>query len=152
MMTSFRWPHTLHEVSVRAGNGEQTFDAALREFLDHFYTNPAEREGSLRAQPMPLDNLRDAYLAATAEQLSRRHDLPVPEWSETYGLALREPFFAGGLESLKALLTVESPAAFRRRMLFVSKNALDRPRMFADEVDRLTAARAAGPGVKRVDT
>jgi hypothetical protein len=38
------------------------------------------------------------------------------------------PFFAGGLESLKATLFVQSPTAFRRRMLFVSKNALDRPR------------------------
>jgi hypothetical protein len=124
---------------VRVGNGDQTFDAAVREFLDHFYSNPAEREASLRAQPMPLDDLGDAYLAATAEHLARCHGLPVPEWSETYGLALRRPFFAGGLESLKALLTVESPAAFRRRMLFVSKNALHRPRMFADEPDRPVA-------------
>ena len=32
------------------------------------------------------------------------------------------------LESLKAILTVESPVAFRRRLLFVGKDALDRPR------------------------
>ncbi len=141
MSLSFRWPRTLHEVSARVGNGEQKFDAALREFLDHFYSNPAEREASLHEQPMPLDDLRDAYLAATAEHLARCHDLPIPEWSETYGLALRRPFFAGGLESLKALLTVESPAAFRRRMLFVSKNALDRPRMFTDEADDQAAGK-----------
>ena len=47
---------------MRASNGEQSFDPALREFLDHFYANPAEREASLSAQPMPLDDLRDAYL------------------------------------------------------------------------------------------
>ena len=90
----------------------------------------------MSTQPVPLDDLRDAYLGATAEHLARRYDLDVPAWAETYGLALRRPFFAGGLESLKALLTVESPAAFRRRLLFVSKNALDRPRMFLDEPDR----------------
>ena len=45
MTTSFRWPHTLHEVSVRASNGEQAFDPALREFLDHFYANPAAPRG-----------------------------------------------------------------------------------------------------------
>jgi hypothetical protein len=140
MTTSSWWPRTLHEVSVRVANGEQAFDPALREFLDYFYANPADREASLHIQPIPLDDLRDAYLAATAEHLARCHDLPVPEWSETYGLALRRPFFAGGLESLKALLTVESPAAFRRRLLFVSKNALHRPRMFADEPDRTAAA------------
>jgi hypothetical protein len=139
MSASSRRPRTIHEVSVRASNGEQVFDPALREFLDHFYANPAERVESLHAQPMPLDDLRDAYLGATAEHLARRYDLPIPAWSETYGMALRRPFFAGGLESLKALLTVESPTAFRRRMLFVSKNALDRPRMLLDEQDRQAA-------------
>ena len=44
------------------------------------------------------------------------------------GWEVRRPFFAGELESLKALLTVQSPAAFRRRLLFVSSDALDRPR------------------------
>jgi hypothetical protein len=133
MSVSSRRPRSLHDVSLRVRDGAQAFGAALREFLDHFYANPADRKASLRAQPVPLDNLRDAYLAATAEHLSACHDLSVPAWSETYGLALPRPFFAGGLESLKALLTVESPAAFRRRMLFVSKNALSRPRLPADE-------------------
>jgi hypothetical protein len=122
------------------------FDAALREFLDHFYSNPKERAAALQTQPVPLDDLRDAYLAATAEHLANCHDLEIPPWCETYGLALKMPFFAGGLESMKALLTVESPAAFRRRMLFVSKNALSRPRMQTDELDRQTAhTHSAGP-------
>jgi hypothetical protein len=55
--------------------------------------------------------------------------LPIPEWSETHGNGLHEPFFAGGLQSLKGVLTAESPTAFRRRLLFVSKDALSRPRM-----------------------
>jgi hypothetical protein len=139
MTAAIRRPRSLHDVSVRAGNGEQAFDAALHEFLDHFYANPAEREASLRAQPMPLDDLRDAYLAATAEHLATCHGLDVPPWTETCGLSLRQPFFAGGLESLKVLLTVESPAAFRRRLLFVSKNALSRPRMPADEAGHQAA-------------
>jgi hypothetical protein len=139
MTTSVWWPHTLHEVSVRASNAEQAFDPAPRELLDHFYANATEREAALHAQPIPLDDLRDAYLGATAEHLAMRYDLDVPAWAETYGMALRRPCFAGGLESLKALLTVGSPTAFRRRMLFVSKNALDRPRMFLDEQDRQAA-------------
>lgn len=136
MTTSVWWPHTLHEVSVRVHDGEQAFDPALLEFLDHFYANREHREASLHAQPVPLDDLRDAYLGATAEYLASRYGLDVPAWAETYGMALRRPFFAGELESLKALLTVESPTAFRRRMLFVGKNALDRPRMFLDQPDR----------------
>jgi hypothetical protein len=120
-------PRSLREVSLRVRYEHGTFDAALREFLDHFYSHPETREASLRDRPLLLDDLRDAYLAATAEHLARCHDLPIPAWTEDHGRPLSRPFFAGGLESLKALLTVESPAAFRRRLLFVSKDALLRP-------------------------
>jgi hypothetical protein len=122
-------PRTLHELSVRVRDGDQAFDPGLREFLDGFYANRERREAALEARPVPLDDVRDAYLAATAEYLAGVFEMQVPEWSDTHGRALRRPFFAGGLESLKALLTVESPTAFLRRLLFVSKNALSRPRM-----------------------
>jgi hypothetical protein len=122
-------------VSVRARDGTQAFDAALREFLDTFYATPELRQEALRLCPVLLDDLRDAYLAATAEHLARCHGMTIPEWSDQHGRNLKQPFFAGGLESMKAQLTVESPAAFRRRMLFVSKNALFRPRASRDAAD-----------------
>src|SRR6185312_10780030 len=65
---------------------------------------------------------------AVAEHLARVYELPIPAWTETHGNELHEPFFAGGLQSLKDILVVESPIAFRRRLLFVSKDALSRPR------------------------
>lgn len=39
---------------------------------------------------------------------------------------LRRAYFAGGLESLKAVLLVESPTPLRCRQTFVSANALSR--------------------------
>ena len=91
-------------------------------------------------EPLLLDDVKDAYLAATAEHLAMRYDLKPPDWAESHGKPLRRAFFAGGLESLKAILTVESPAAFRRRLLFISKNALDRPnRLDEPEVGQGTA-------------
>ena len=127
MSADTKRPRTLHEVSRRAAAGEQAFDPALREFLDTFYANPDAREAALSMRPLTLDALRDAYLAAVAEHFARWY-AAIPEWSESYGMDLKRPFFAGGLESLKALLFVQSPTAFRRRMLFVSKDALSRPR------------------------
>ena len=120
-------PKTLLEVSQRAKAGTQNFDPALREFLDEFYSCPEERQAAMADEPVLLDDIKDAYLAAVAEHLAMRFDLSAPDWAEAHGRPLRRAFFAGGLESLKATLTVESPAAFRRRLLFVSKNALDRP-------------------------
>jgi len=121
-------PRTLLEVSRRTKEGQQPFDRAVREFLDVFYSESEHREQALAESPLHIDAVHDAYLAAIAEHLARSFALPVPPWSETHGHGLTRPFFAGGLESLKAILTVESPAAFRRRLLFVSKDALSRPR------------------------
>ena len=120
-------PQSLLEVSRRTVADTQTFDPALREFLDDFYSNPCNREAGLADEPLLLDDVKDAYLAAVAEHLALRYRLDVPAWAEGHGRPLKRAFFAGGLESLKAILTVESPSAFRRRLLFVSKNALDRP-------------------------
>jgi hypothetical protein len=126
-------PTTLREVARRAQGGVQPFDPALREFLDAFYAEPELRRSALEERPEPIDPVHDAYLAATAEHLARSFGLPVPAWSEMHGHGLTRPYFAGGLESLKAILTAESPAAFRRRLLFVGKDALSRPHATATQ-------------------
>ena len=124
-----RKPDSLGEVVRRVKAGEQKFDPSLREFLDSFYANADARLRAIEERPDSIDALHDAYVAAVAEHLARVYGLPIPAWSETHGNGLREPFFAGGLQSLKGVLVAESPTAFRRRLLFVSKDALSRPRM-----------------------
>jgi len=125
-------PATLAEVSRRALAGQQDFDPALREFLDEFYNHPHLRQTALQQQPDLIEDVKDAYLAAVAEHLASTYGLDMPDWVDRHGRPLRRAFFAGGLESLKAILTVESPAAFRRRLLFVGKDALDRPRRWPE--------------------
>jgi hypothetical protein len=110
-----RQPRSIYESSVRTRDGTHRFDVALRELLDTLYSNPEMREAALAARPVP-----------------RTHGVAVPEWSDHHGRDLMRQFVAGGLKSLKARLTVESPAAFRRRLLFVSKNALSRSRTAQD--------------------
>ena len=124
-----RKPNSLGEAVRRVKAGEQKFDPSLREFLDSFYSSADARQRAIEEQPDSIDAVHDAYVAAVAEHLARVYGLSIPEWSETHGNGLHEPFFAGGLQSLKGVLTAESPTAFRRRLLFVSKDALSRPRM-----------------------
>jgi hypothetical protein len=112
--------------------GQQAFDPALREFLDEFYAHPGRRQEALHDEPDLIEQVKDAYLAATAEHLASAYGLEMPLWVDPHGRPLKRAFFAGGLESLKAILTVESPAAFRRRLLFVGKDALDRPRRLSE--------------------
>lgn len=70
--------------------------------------------------------MQDAYLAATAEELARRFDLPQPDWTVGETRQLRRPWFASPLAALRAVLILESPSAFRSRNLLVSENALSR--------------------------
>jgi len=107
------------------------FDRCLGNFLDEFYMSPAG--GALKDSPPLLASalgrvgrVQDAYLAAVAEELAGKFDLPVPQWTGSAIRALREPWFASPLGSLRAVLILESPPAFRARNLFVSENALSR--------------------------
>lgn len=125
-------PDSLHAVALAALRGEDA-DGHLREFLDAYYlASPgAPRAAMLAPEPAALDSRKDAYLAAVAEHLALRDGLPVPDWALAPGRFLHAPYFPCGLESLKATLLVESPSAFRRRMIFVGRDPLDRPRRHA---------------------
>lgn len=125
-----RRPRSLREAaSWGAAMGRR--DATLREFLDEFYeARPGDRAAMLAQEPALLadDDRANAYYAAVAEHLALTHRVKVPAWAFEQSRFLRKPYFPAGLESLKATLLVESPPAFRRRMIFVDADPLYRPR------------------------
>jgi hypothetical protein len=123
-------PGSLSEVADLTLRGE-SFHFCLRSFLDEFYLDP--NSSSLNTEPERLDaafpdtgKVYDAYLAATAEALAGRQGFDTPAWAYNESRKLRHPWFALSFASLRAVLLVESPAAFRSRNLFVSENALSR--------------------------
>jgi hypothetical protein len=128
-------PESIAEIARRAATHAQGFDAACRELLDAWQSMDAgKRIAALAEEPAPIGHVQDAYLAALAEHLALSERLPVPAWSDAPRRFLTEPFFSGGLESLKATLLAESPLAFRRRLIFISADGLSRPhRQFVDE-------------------
>lgn len=129
-------PRSLREV-VLLGGEYGDIDAFLREFLDEFYLQnfPEKRQSMLLDSPPLTGNDRsDAYLAAVAEHLALRYQLTVPEWALNSTRFLKRPYFPCGLESLKATLLMESPPAFRRRMIFVGADPLYRPRRDASGI------------------
>lgn len=137
---ALRRPRTLQEVASWGREFGGT-DAFLREFLDEFYSESSdERRQRMIVDEPPLshDPRTDAYLAATAEHLAWRSGLNVPPWSGGAARFLVRPFFPCGLESLKATLLVESPTAFRRRMIFVGADPLYRPRRDATGIGNST--------------
>ena len=123
-------PKTLAEVAQLTLQGD-SFDHCLADFLDEFYASPNPE--ALVDQPALLaptsgdpGQVRDAYLAAAAEELARHYEFPAPEWASADTRKLHRPWFASSLEALRTVLLLESPPAFRSRNLFISQNALIR--------------------------
>ena len=122
-------PDTIAEIARRGAARKDRFDLAVREFIDTWQgLVDGERAAALAEEPIPVGKIEDAYLGALAEHLAAIARIEAPPWAEAPCRFLREPYFAGGLESLRAILLVESPPAFRRRLLYISANALSRPR------------------------
>ena len=123
-------PKTLAEVATLAVQGD-SFDFCLANFLDGIYAVPnagalADTPALLAARFGDIGRVRDAYLAATAEELARARNFSVPAWTADEARKLHRPWFASPLAALRAVLMLESPAGFRSRNLFVSANALSR--------------------------
>ena len=133
-------PSTLVEVAEAARVSNTDFRVALAGFLDSFYTDLPGRQRMIDAEP-PLTGvpITDAYLGAVGEHLARRWGLVIPPWTDDPRRMLDQPVFAGGIEALKAMLLVQSPLAFRRRMIFVEHEPLRRARMPVSRSDGYSA-------------
>jgi hypothetical protein len=125
---------SLRQISLEWGanlrSGRKPFYGELANLLDDFRGRcpaPEDKIALVADRPEPTGEPEtDAYLAAVAESLCREIALPPPAWTEASAYYLSRPWFAGDLQSLKAILLTESPVCFRRRNLFVSANALQR--------------------------
>jgi hypothetical protein len=68
-----------------------------------------------------LDSFVANYLAALVEQTAASHSVAPPSWTKTIE-PLDEPYFAGGLKSLRPHLLRKAPVPFKRRNLFVDSS------------------------------
>ena len=96
----------------------------LFEFVDAFRRSPLG-ESVARAPEPSLSPRLLALLASTVESLCREASVAAPWWCAGVA-ALPEPWFVSGVENLKASALAESPAAFRKRDIFVLENFLSR--------------------------
>ena len=144
-----RRPSTLAEVAERR-QAREDFGRLLSEFLDQFYQALASggAQAMIAMEPAALDDAREhALLGAAGEHLARRWKLSIPEWTNDPSRFLRQSYFTTPAQGLNALLLVESPLAFRRRLIFTEAEPLRRARMpvaeTSDGAAGQTAAHAA---------
>lgn len=127
-------PTSLKQVVDRVMAGA-SLRLALDEFLDEFYLNIRDRQTMIAEAPNYLGDARsDAYIGAVGEHLARRWGLTIPAWTDDPRRILSEPYFDGDVELLKRYLLMESPLAFRRRMIFTELEPLRRGRFPRDQM------------------
>ena len=98
--------------------------AELNDFLTALAPgefSDAMADADLRA----LDPLTANYVAALVEQAADRNQVAPPSWVKTIPV-LNEPYFAGGMKSLRPHLLREAPVPFKRRNIFVDSALGDR--------------------------
>jgi hypothetical protein len=130
-------PQTLVEVASFAEQTPSEFKNALDEFLDDFYLDNSVTGRSERIRTAPdtstLDRDTGALLAAVAEHLSYRWGLDCPPWvEESEFMGGNRPKFYPDDPVIRPILLVESPPAFRRRLIFTGAEPLARARFPGD--------------------
>jgi hypothetical protein len=137
-------PQTLAEVARIARAQRTDFAMALDEFADEFYLDhPDKSAQQQRIDVVPEivgDAVIDAWIGAVGEHLAQRWELRVPAWTQRpEHFALEDPVFIPDSRPLRGVLIVESPPAFRSRLLFTRIEPLARAR-FPMDVPRARVA------------
>jgi hypothetical protein len=123
-----RLTETLAGVARRLLVGED-FRYAIREFLDEFALRGEDRSRAAAIAERPVasgDPRYDAYLGALAEHLALAHDLPRPRWSTEPARFLQRFWFLSDVPGFRAIAIAQTPAAFRRRGIFIPERSLHR--------------------------
>lgn len=102
--------------------------AAVADFLDDLRWARGADDVTRRIEnePVHIDRRADAYLGAVAEHVAVRSGVPVPEWSRSDSRFLDQFWWPTRFVDLRARTIVESPAAFRRRGIYIGANTLER--------------------------
>jgi hypothetical protein len=103
--------------ALREPQGASFALAELNEWMSAL--NPAELVTAAAAPPRPgLTLYLENYVAAMVEQAFANKRLPPPAWTRSIA-RLPAPVFGSSLQSLRLHLLTHSPAAFRRRDIFI---------------------------------
>ncbi|MDQ6751331.1 MAG: hypothetical protein M3Z33_11335 [Actinomycetota bacterium] len=123
-----RFAQSAAAVAVRVLGGEG-FHHAVRELLDEIALAPDDGivARAIVDKPPPTGNSRlDAYLGALAEHLAISRGLTVPPWTIAGDRFLDRFWFVSEVQGFRATAIAQSPAAFRRRGVFIAAGSLRR--------------------------
>jgi len=102
---------------------------AVRELRDELKLLPRRDllERAIRERPKPTGDRRaDAFLGALAEHVAAAEGIDRPVWATEPDRFLGHFWFVSDVVGFRAIAIAQSPAAFRRRGIFIACDALSR--------------------------
>ncbi len=120
-------PMSVAGAAVRVSSGVE-LRAAVADFMDDLRWAPDQLDVANRIvdEPELVEPRTDAFLAALAEHVAGGHRVPVPRWTLRSERFLDSFWWPSRTVGLHARAMVESPAAFRRRGIFIGRTTLRR--------------------------
>jgi hypothetical protein len=95
---------------------------AMRDLLDGLLAGgPIDHQ-----EPVHVEPRFDSYLAAVVEHISAARDVEAPAWVLDPSRFLHQFWWPHGNAAFEASCLVQSPAAFRRRGIFIGASTLNR--------------------------
>ena len=111
----------------RRDRDERAFRAIFQLIDDFRSVDPDLQEDLVRESPDETGDPRfDAFLAATVEHLTFHAGISAPAWARGRDAVLPSFWFPSPFSSTHARALIESPAAFRRRGIFIENSDLHR--------------------------
>lgn len=107
------------------GSTDPSFALAHVNGLLAKLTSPELRTAIAAAPEAVLSPFLLNYVAAMVEVACQKREIPLPGWTGMVA-PLEEPVFGSTLQSLRLYLLTHSPAAFRRRNIFIDASVGDR--------------------------
>jgi len=126
-------PRSLCEVASDAQSYRE-FGMNLRDFLHEFaFAKEQVRplESSLAKEPLRLaavfenGKICDAFLAATADYLSRTNGIQTPAWALSEDRVLDTPWFSLEDPEIRFCLLRDSPSAFKDKNIFTFESSMN---------------------------
>jgi hypothetical protein len=115
-------PKSLADVAAMAREDCDCFGPASAAFGEAFYLEKDKEAQQAMLDPVPIptgDPRDDAWLGAVGEHLAQRWGLEVPSWTqEAAFMGEQKPYFWPDETLARDIQIVETPPAFRRRLLF----------------------------------
>lgn len=122
-----RRPVTIAATARRIADGIELREA-VADFLDdfRFARDSDDAQSRIDDEPELVDAHTDAFLAAIAEHVAAASGLRTPPWARRPERFLDHFWWPSSTSALHARALVESPAAFRRRGVFIGRTSLQR--------------------------